>query len=116
MIYLIGTLEPWRQKDFDIDSTLQEQLNKHLVFPWKDIRFPGYFLKYEDAKIAVINNASDIWETCYDYAIIECIPSGLYPNINREWFIFDQSLDKYIPCEPPKWDQLNYLAGSLCIG
>ncbi len=43
------------------------------------IRTVGYYADLEDARKTVINNAGDICETIYDYAIIEGVEQGLYP-------------------------------------
>jgi len=43
-----------------------------------DTRCVGYYSTFEKANEAVLDNACDIWETCYDYAVIENIPEGLY--------------------------------------
>jgi hypothetical protein len=36
-------------------------------------------LSLETAQEVIKNNQCDIWETCYDYALIEGIEEGLYP-------------------------------------
>ena len=66
----------------------------------KDTRCVGYFKTFEDAEQAVIKNACDIWETCYDYAVIERIPFGLYPeigdpNTERWYYKYNVETNKY---------------------
>lgn len=66
---------------------------------------PGWYAKKEDAVTAVENNACDINETCYDYAIIEEIKEGLYgmPLTNHRWFYrFNHNNGKYEPIHEPE--------------
>lgn len=58
-----------------------------------DMRCVGYYSTFEKAEEAVLDNACDIWETCYDYCVIEDVEEGLYQ--------YDQSPAWY------KWDDLN---------
>lgn len=70
----------------------------------KDLKFPdfgseclvGYYSSKEAAFEAVKDNCCDIWETCYDYALIEEIEEGLYnPALpNQRWF-FKYNAEKY---------------------
>lgn len=43
-------------------------------------RVPGFFETQEEAIDVVENNRCDIHEDCYEYAVIECLESGLYPE------------------------------------
>jgi hypothetical protein len=58
-----------------------------------DTRCVGYYTTFEKAEEAVIDNACDINETCYDYCVIENISEGLYQ--------YDQSPTWY------KWNDLD---------
>ena len=65
-------------------------------------RTVGWYSTLEDAKYIIVHNLGDIHETCYEYALIEGIPSGLYPNILKEtWFQWQDN--KYV--EVPKPDK-----------
>lgn len=69
-------------------------------FPdYGDIRSIGWFSDYTDAFDVVINNVNDIYENCYEYAVIERLPSGTYPPIDDDYsccyFKYDQESDMY---------------------
>lgn len=61
-------------------------------------RCVGYYKDVENARYVVHNNAGDIWETIYRYAIIEEVAEGLYPSLlSREWFEYNVEKNKYEP-------------------
>lgn len=61
-----------------------------------DIRCVGYFKNFEKAEKAVLDNACDIWETCYDYAVIENVEEGLYQyDQNSVWYKWDDLDEEY---------------------
>lgn len=63
----------------------------------------GYYTSKEKAFETVLNNYGDIWETCYDYAVIEEVEEGLYPCSMTRWFFkFNSKLDKYEEIKEPK--------------
>ena len=72
----------------------------------KDTRCVGYYKTFEEAEQAVMENACDIWETCYDYAVIENIKEGLYQ--------YDFHPNGYVKCEQP--DFVNPKGGVGMIG
>lgn len=53
----------------------------------------GWFHTYEEAKEAVISGkCSDSYLSCYKYAVIEVMPSGVHPRCEDEeqkWFEFE---------------------------
>ena len=56
----------------------------------------GYYDKFEDAEAAVLFNAFDINENCYDYCVIENIPIGLYMyDMNPNWYKYDKTTEEY---------------------
>ena len=60
----------------------------------------GYYSTFEKAQRAVLNNACDIWETCYDYAVIENIEEGLYQwDTDAKWYQWDDINEEYKPME-----------------
>lgn len=70
-----------------------------------DSRTVGYYYTYDDARDAVTGNLFDIWETVYDYALIEKVPPGVYNGAgheDRSLFKYDRGTDKYVPIEEPK--------------
>lgn len=81
----------------------------------KDTRCVGYFKTFEEAEQAVIKNACDIWETCYDYAVIENIKEGLYQyDFNPTWYKYHKLTSGYVKCEQP--DFVNPKGGVGMIG
>ena len=68
----------------------------------EDTRCVGYFNTFDEAERAVTYNACDIWETCYDYAVIENIPEGLYQyDLHPIWYKFHKPTNGYMKCEQP---------------
>lgn len=56
-----------------------------------------------DAIDVVVGNYGDIHETNYDYALIEQLQPGLYPNVLKEsWFKWNDEKERYIGCERPR--------------
>lgn len=71
---------------------------------YDDHRCVGYYERFKDASEAVENNYCDIWEYYYDYAVIELIPSGLFPYDNREyWYKWNDKEKGYEICEQPEF-------------
>ena len=65
---------------------------------------PGFYTKKDYAFYTVINNVCDIWETCYDYALIERVAEGLYnPALSdsRWWFKYNRTTGKYELIDEP---------------
>jgi hypothetical protein len=56
----------------------------------------GWLANEQEAIDFVVNNTSDINETCYDYALIAFIPQGInrVPT-ERIWFKFNHDTKKY---------------------
>lgn len=80
-----------------------------------DDRCVGYFETFEKAEEIVKNNACDIWETYYDYVVIENIPTGLYQyDFHPTWYKFHKLLNSYVKCEQPAF--VNSLAVGYAIG
>ena len=66
----------------------------------KDTRCVGYYKTFEKAEEAVLDNACDIWETCYDYAVIENVEEGLYQyDQNPVWYKWDDLNEEYVKME-----------------
>ncbi len=65
---------------------------------YDNIRTVGFYSKFEDAEYTVLNNACDINEGMYDYAIIEELDEGLYPFSQKSFlYKFDYRIGKYNP-------------------
>lgn len=63
-------------------------------------RCVGYYETFSDADESVKNNCCDIWETVYDYCMIEKVEAGLYQyavDDNRWLYKFNLKTKKYEP-------------------
>ena len=57
----------------------------------------GWYLKKEDAEHIIKNNITDIWETCYDYAVLEECNEGMYDfGRERTYYKYNTETHKYI--------------------
>lgn len=68
-------------------------------------RIPGYYFDKDIAFEAVKNNWCDVWETCYNYALIEEIEEGLYKSAakgHRWWFKFNLENKQYEEIDEPE--------------
>ena len=62
----------------------------------------GWYMSKIDAFRAVEENMCDIWEHCYNYALIEETQEGLYPFVQNRWFFqFDKESKTYKQIEEP---------------
>lgn len=64
-------------------------------------RTPCFYHTLKDAKYTVENNVGDIWEYCYQYAVIEEVDIGLYPYCGKRWF-YKWEIDEPPSCRPYK--------------
>ena len=61
-----------------------------------DTRCVGYYTEFKKAEDAILDNIFDIYETCYDYAVIENIPEGLYKYDDFPvWYKWNDTDGKY---------------------
>lgn len=64
----------------------------------------GYFKSFSEAEDVVINNKTDLWETCFEYIVIEEIPEGLYQSpLLVSWYKYNKELNKYERVNQPKF-------------
>lgn len=88
-----------------------EKLEEHNNLP--DVgasRVVGFYTDRSDAEFAVKNNSCDIWEMCYDYAIIEEVEEGLYSlSTERSYYKYDTEDGHYHPIPEP--DFMKHLSG-----
>lgn len=62
----------------------------------------GYYSDKETALKAVHENWTDMWEFCYNYALIEEIDEGICALYDwRQWFKFDRKRNGYFEIEEP---------------
>ena len=89
-------------------TTFSKQIEKFTLkgdkkYLTRDHRVVGFFSDVSKAKNCLIEQSENLFELYYEYAAIEVIEEGLYPNVLfYEWFIYDSKLKKYIPCEEPE--------------
>ena len=75
----------------------------------------GFYSECETAAQALRENRTDMWETCYDYAVIEKYDEGIsgYEFGSRLWFKFDEERKGYFEIDEP--EHVRHL-GSFAIG
>ena len=98
-------------------TTLEKvETDKNGWFEHGDSRVVGYYMDLDTAKEAVMNNACDINETVYDYAVIEKVKEGIFHPSNKAlWFKYDKETDSYKPIDTPK-EAKNACACGFSIG
>ena len=70
--------------------------------PWS-MRAWGFYTHLEDAINALDKNITDLWETIYNYAVIEEYYEGISGyNFNRQFFKYDREMNSYRPIDEPK--------------
>ena len=75
-------------------------INALKTYHFHDATCVGFFETLKRAERVVENNCCDIWETCYDYAVIEKIEYGLYPIPEVVAFYkYDMNSSKYVKTE-----------------
>jgi hypothetical protein len=81
-----------------------DMIEKKSGFPdFGATRTVGFYYEKETALDAVHNNAGDMNETVYDYAIVEEVEPGLYPCSTVRWlYKFDYKTKQYNPIEEPE--------------
>lgn len=61
-----------------------------------DNRCVGYFKTFEEAEHVVLDNVCDIWETCYNFVVIENIKEGLYQyDYDAKWYEWNYDKKRY---------------------
>ena len=64
----------------------------------------GFFAERETAVQALHENWTDMWECCYDYAVIEKFDEGIshYVPDSSQWFKFDRERGGYFEINAPE--------------
>lgn len=79
-------------------TTLQE--NNGIII---DTRCVGYWPTMEEAMQAVKDNYGDMYESSYNWAIVECFGPGIYPHSSFEiWYSWSIAGRKYLLSAKPK--------------
>ena len=70
----------------------------------------GFYKDFSNAMATVRNNITDLWETIYDYAVIEEYYEGIGQTTFNHWFFkYNQKLDEYQQINQP--EELRHYAG-----
>jgi hypothetical protein len=70
----------------------------------------GFYNNFQAAEDTLVNNVTDLWETCYDYGVIEEYEEGISNYQFERWFYkYDQETDKYLPIDDI--NELRHYAG-----
>ena len=74
-------------------------------WPFGDTHTWGYYSKRETAVLALHENWTDMWETCYHYAVIEKYDEGInhYVTGSRQFFEYDPERGGYFEIEVPEF-------------
>ena len=75
-----------------------------------NIRCWGFYDNFNDANQAVRRNFTDMWETIYDFAVIEEYLLGISGyNFNRWFYKYNIEMDMYDRIDEP--EELQHYAG-----
>ena len=67
------------------------------------LRCWAFYDNWHEADLALSNNITDLWETCYDYGIIEEYYSGLFGYTGERWFYkYNKETGFYDKIDEPK--------------
>lgn len=68
-----------------------------------DHRTWGYYIERERAELALHENRTDMWECCYEYAVLEKFGPGIVADCEeRQWFKYDRERDGYFEIDEPE--------------
>lgn len=78
-----------------MDFLVKDRVNHNKLIAYCG-RTVGYYHDLEKAKQVVEENICDINETCYNYALIQELGPGLYPDpINNWWYKWNKEKKQY---------------------
>lgn len=98
---LISLLHQWREAKpptIYTVSTIHFRDSQYGSSP----RTVGWFPDLDTATQCVRENWGDIWETTYDYAVIEGVTPGLYTTEGNDEHWFQWKDNAYQPCDKPE--------------
>lgn len=84
--------------------TVMEKIEPNIQFyaDFGDIRCIGYYKDLSRAYKVLRNNLTNIWEGCYNYAVIEKIEEGISGSVvYRQFFYYNNLIDGYEELEEP---------------
>lgn len=68
-----------------------------------DMRTWGYYKTYDEALLALNHNWTNMWEYCYDFAVLEKMDEGVPAYCEeRYWFKYDVERNGYFEIEEPE--------------
>lgn len=68
----------------------------------------GYYSNRETALQALNENWTDMWETCYHYAVLEKLGEGICPYLESvQWFKYDIERGGYFEIEIPDGESVH---------
>ena len=68
-----------------------------------DVRTFGFKETFDEANRALNNNVLDMWEGCYNYAIVEEMYPGIHPNVENRWFYkYNKELNGFFSMDEPE--------------
>jgi len=85
--------------------TVMEKIepNKLLYAAFGDQRCWGFYSNKQDALNTLHENRTDIWETIYNYAVLEEYHEGISNHtMNRQFFKYDREKDGYFEIDEPE--------------
>lgn len=72
----------------------------------------GYYIELEDAITALRLNSCNMFETMYEYAVIEKIGEGIHPDAEiMGWYKYNEEANSYEPIEVGRTGFCNYAFG-----
>ena len=86
--------------------TVMEKIEKDpkYLFNLGSTRCWGFYTNKQDALNALHTNATDMWETIYDYAVMEEYFEGISGyGFERQFFKYDREKDGYFEIETPNF-------------
>lgn len=110
-IYVITTFEKLNIDTSKLDLGTNTN-SSELELGFGDIRTVGWYKDLPTAEKAVESNAGDIYEGCYEWAIIEEVPEGLYPyspsNV-RKLYTFNSETGRYVLASEELTTMVNWI-------
>ncbi len=78
------------------------EINEYGFPDYGSMRTWGYYSNHETALKALHENWTDMWETFYDYAVLEKIGEGISPCCEHvQWFKFIRDANGYYEMKMP---------------
>ena len=77
--------------------------NERFYANFGDLRCLGFYSNKQDALNTLHENRTDLWETIYNYAVLEEYHEGISNDtMNRQFFKYDREKDGYFEIDEPE--------------